>query len=175
MSVHLDAIADSINDAYDAALSADRSFAFTSMKTFNGREGEGYSATVTRDGKKVGEVVDEGNGGAPYLRLMHADREAFLAEAQSFFTDADEWMAEETYCSILSMAADINRKRAIVVATSRRGQRLGDGVYLAITGGEKALSVVARYLLSPKSGVADSEPRIWVKAQGRFVSAADLA
>lgn len=173
----LDALDAVTNDAYDKALSSDRVFAFTSLKSFYGRDSEGYSATVTRDGKKIGTVVDEGNGGAPFLQITPADFKAFMVEARSFFSATEplsDSFIEETYCAILSMAATINRKRAIIASSNRDGDRLGDGVYMTITGGSKDLVNVAAYLLSDKSGVASDEPRLWVKAQTKFVAAADL-
>lgn len=40
-------------------------FSLKNVKTMQGREGMAYTATVYMDGKKVGTVHDEGNGGSP--------------------------------------------------------------------------------------------------------------
>lgn len=161
------------NAAYDRALTSKREFAFAAVKEFSGRDGTGYSANVTRNGKKVGEVVDEGNGGAPYLRLDRDEHTAFLAEGRTFYgDDAVEWHVEEGYPSILVMAADIARKRSTCVTAD--STPLGNGEYMTLKGGNTDPKAVAVYLLSAKSGLADQNPKIWVKAQGRFVPAADL-
>lgn len=167
-------VLDAMDQAYDRALTSKREFAFTSLKEFDGLEGYGFSATVTRNGKKVGEVVDEGNGGAPYLRLGPDDQTAFHAEAASFHpADVADWSREENYVTILAFAAQINRKRAVCVAVDKHS--LSDGEFIAITGGSKDPADVARYLLGPTSGVAGENPKVWVKTEGRFVPAADLA
>lgn len=168
----LDAIT---NDAYDAALSAKRSFQFTNLREFEGMEGPGYSATITRDGKKVGKITDAGNGGAPVLRLLPADRTAFMAEARTFFPDDQpDWLVEETYCAILGLAGTFARKRSAIAAITTPECRLGDGSYLALAGVSSEPADTACWLLSPASGVADASPRVWVKTEARFVPAEEL-
>lgn len=44
------------------------------IKTFNGMDGVGFSASVYIDGKSVGEAIDEGRGGCISLRMSMADR-----------------------------------------------------------------------------------------------------
>lgn len=159
---------------YTAALTSPRTFAFTKMKDFAGREGMGYSATVTRNGKAVGEVVDEGNGGAPYLRLMPEDRKAFLAEGEAFdaaFNPETE-SVEETYCSVLSLAAAIAKKRNPVLMSD--DVDLSSGEFMQMNQKVSDPAVLAKFLLSERSGMADKNPHVWVKAENRFVPATDL-
>jgi len=37
------------------------------VKTFDGHEGRGYNANLYRDNKKVASVINEGNGGCPFI------------------------------------------------------------------------------------------------------------
>lgn len=44
------------------------------VKTFQGREGQGYNAELWEDGQRVATVIDSGNGGCPMFNWMdHAE------------------------------------------------------------------------------------------------------
>ena len=159
---------------YTAALTSPRTFAFTKHKEFVGRDGMGYSATVTRNGKAVGEITDEGNGGAPKLRLLRDDMDAFLAEGETFDAafNPETDSIEETYCRVLSLAAAIAKKRNPVLISD--DVNLGDGEFMQMNQKVSDPAVLAKFLLSDRSGMADKNPAVWVKAENRFVPATDL-
>ena len=50
------------------------------IKTFRGRDGEGLSANLYFDGRKVCEVLDEGHGGEPYYRWTSTKAERDVIE-----------------------------------------------------------------------------------------------
>jgi hypothetical protein len=58
---------------------ADRTLAVKGIKTFTGMEGSGFNATLYEDGKSLGMVIDEGNGGSLLYRLKDWKRERELA------------------------------------------------------------------------------------------------
>src|SRR5690606_29808098 len=57
-------------------------YSLAKLKTFNGRQGQGFSADLLHNGRRVGTVVDEANGGCYHCRWESAaDREALEAHA----------------------------------------------------------------------------------------------
>jgi hypothetical protein len=50
-----------------------KTFSVKGFKTWRGREGVGAQATVYKDGKQIGWVTDEGNGGEVSLRATGED------------------------------------------------------------------------------------------------------
>lgn len=58
------------------------------IKTFRGMEGQGFNATLYRDGKKVGLVIDEGNGGSfLYEGMTKEEYKILKAQAVEMFPD----------------------------------------------------------------------------------------
>lgn len=67
-------------------------YTVTNVQTYEGMEGEGFSATLRNKGVEVGHIVQEGNGGGTYCRFNNReDRAAFDRLV------ADEWAFERTY------------------------------------------------------------------------------
>ena len=168
---------------YRNALTSEREFSFTSIKTFDGREGEGYSSKVKRGTKVVGEVIDEGNGGSPLVRLNREDHTAFVAEARSFMPtqppaegndeDWGDWSVVENYAGVLALASDLNKRRTGVVITDQDDHRDGlfYGAYYTLSGTTPAdVATTAKYAMRNP----EKNPLVWAKAQNRFVPAADL-
>jgi hypothetical protein len=48
-------------------------FSVKNIKSFNGREGVGYSATLYLDGKKFAEILDDANGGEVDVHCFDVD------------------------------------------------------------------------------------------------------
>lgn len=53
-------------------------YTIASLKTFRGRQGQGFSATLLADGRKVATVTDEANGGAYWFTWLDKAAEAEL-------------------------------------------------------------------------------------------------
>lgn len=49
-------------------------YTLSNVKTFNGRQGQGFSATLSLDGRKVADVIDEANGGCSRFYWLAKDR-----------------------------------------------------------------------------------------------------
>jgi hypothetical protein len=60
------------------------------IKTFNGNEGPGFSATLYIDGRKAGDVVDDANGGEYRYHVSREDHAALLSYAGSLPDETDE-------------------------------------------------------------------------------------
>lgn len=71
---------------------ANHGFELRACKTHEGREGLGLNADIYRDGRKVGHVLDDGNGGCFRYYWLDADR----AQAERD-QDAYEAMAEDRH------------------------------------------------------------------------------
>ena len=68
---------------------------FKNVKTMDGMEGVAFSASLYFDGKKVGSVVDDGNGGMPFVHFDYR----VTSEQRA------EW---EAYCAACAAKHDSN-------------------------------------------------------------------
>lgn len=65
---------------------AKQGYQLTAIKHHKGMEGYGLNANITLDGKKIGEVLDEGSGGCPFFTFpSRTDREAFEAHCMAWW------------------------------------------------------------------------------------------
>lgn len=161
---------------YRAALTSTREFSFTSLKKFEGRSGEGFSATVKRGKKTVGEVVDEGNGGAPFLRVLAADRQAFLDEAGTFAAGGRGVLPlEEEYVAILALAWHLSTRRSGVVIFDETDpdRYLSNGNFYTMRGSTASDPATTAKHAAAGPG-ASRNPLVWVKTERRFQPAASL-
>jgi hypothetical protein len=122
------------------------------IKTFRGMEGQGFNAVLLKDGKKVGEILNEGNGGMFYfdwidmnkgveeglfLAFIEAERlkipagknEEGFSERESF--DMDIW-ADNAVCDIL----DERRFSRLCKKSTlfQVGEKVGSGEWRTIKG-----------------------------------------
>lgn len=56
-------------------------YTVTGVKSFRGREGYGFNATLHRDGRKVAHVIDDGNGGCYRYEWLGKDLATQRADA----------------------------------------------------------------------------------------------
>ncbi len=67
------------------------SYEIKGLKTFNGMEGKGYNANLFRDGKKVAEVIDSGDGGMVSVReIVFGEVKRIKQEISGKFIDLGE-------------------------------------------------------------------------------------
>lgn len=67
------------------------SYEIKNLKTFNGREGKGYNANLLRDGKKVAELIDSGDGGMVSVReIVFGEVKRIKQEISGKFIDLGE-------------------------------------------------------------------------------------
>lgn len=57
-------------------------YSIKNLKSFEGRQGYGYSCTIYKDGKKIGTTYNEANGGCSRYDLQPGEKEELLAFAQ---------------------------------------------------------------------------------------------
>ncbi len=67
------------------------------VKTFRGHEGSGYNAVLHADGRPVADVIDEGNGGAPF----------FVWRARGDYKSVLDWIAAQPVADLGLDDADI--------------------------------------------------------------------
>ena len=67
------------------------SYEIKNLKTFNGMEGKGYNANLFRDGKKVAELIDSGDGGMVSVReIVFGEVKRIKQEISGKFIDLGE-------------------------------------------------------------------------------------
>lgn len=60
------------------------------IKEIQGRQGVGFMATLVKDGKELGEIFDNANGGCVCIRLKDsADEQALIAYAKEKYPDLE--------------------------------------------------------------------------------------
>lgn len=69
-------------------------FEIKGLKFFRGNEGHGFNATVYKDGRKLGLVINEGNGGCFNYEMERTDQE-MLESAARLFAIAEGEKVEE--------------------------------------------------------------------------------
>lgn len=109
-------------------------YAITKIRTFQGREGYGLNATITRDGKPIAFVLDDANGGEMRIdfrnpgqtpKSFHGTTTQSATEAEKVFFDfARQWWntAPEAQ-AVREQHADLLRK----YPNSGRGEPTGFG------------------------------------------------
>jgi hypothetical protein len=60
------------------------------IKSFNGMEGKGFSATLYIDGRKAGEVFDDARGGEFCYQILREDHAALLKHAATIPDETNE-------------------------------------------------------------------------------------
>jgi len=122
------------------------------IKTFNGNEGPGFSATLFIDGRKAGDVVDDANGGEYRYHVSGEDHATLLAHAASLPRDReDSQLSPETWarCNLDSIIAKIvdetlmeksmQRRCSSAVCYRLKGDKSGTFLRVAPRGGKKTI------------------------------------
>jgi hypothetical protein len=118
------------------------------IKTFNGNEGPGFSATLHIDGRKAGDVVDDANGGEYRYHVSRDDHAALLAYAASLPVDkedSDLSPAIRAGCNLDSLVAKIVDEAEMDKSMKRR---CSSSVCFRLKGSEPC----AFMQVSPKGG-----------------------
>ena len=125
------------------------------IKTFNGNEGPGFSATLYIDGRKAGEVVDDANGSEYRYHVSREDHEALLKFAATLpqdLKDGEEPFRPETWArvaldSIVGKLVDdtesekrLKRHCSASVCYRLKGDEKGTFLKIAPVGGKKRVA-----------------------------------
>jgi hypothetical protein len=142
-------------------------FRLTKVRTFRGRDGDGFSAVLTENARPVAEVVNEGNGGASFVRFTDGPRSApavrFAAAGKVLAPDAVE--PDEDLVWRLVTVEEMNRKRAVAFVF--------DGDDFWTTGQHRQcpasmkLADAVGHLSRP--GFEGRHPQVWDRVRGDFV------
>lgn len=89
------------------------------LRTFRGRQGHGYTAELVLDGRKVADVEELADGGAPRVEFATVqDTAALMADIAPGLTGNDAWMALEAFLAKLADDADLH-DRAVKMIRSK--------------------------------------------------------
>ncbi len=74
-------------------------FTVKGLKFFRGREGHGYNMTLLKDGVKVMEVIEQGDGGEPYFDFFNGGEKIMkdLVEERRLLIPADKTSFDGSY------------------------------------------------------------------------------
>jgi hypothetical protein len=76
-------------------MEADMKYELKNIKTLNTHEGQAWTASVYKDGKRIGTAEDRGDGGSSWLYLDNrADEDAFVAWCAEASKNSGLWMAQ---------------------------------------------------------------------------------
>jgi len=105
------------------------------IKTFRGHEGEGFNAELCRDGKKICDVIDEGNGGEIYFEgLSGADRtqlETFIKDKTWEFDGHVYEMSPDVFVGEL-VGDELERRRIARLCKKHLVARVREGAGVAV-------------------------------------------
>ena len=83
-------------------------FRITALKTFEGREGIGYTCNLYLNDKKVGSVRDTANGGPVEFDIKEEAMIALKEEAKAFYGE-DSHYDEDCYIEELTIMHEVNQ------------------------------------------------------------------
>jgi hypothetical protein len=76
-------------------MEADMKYELKNIKTLNTHEGQAWTASVYKDGKRIGTAEDRGDGGSSWLYLDNrADEDALVAWCAEASKNSGLWMAQ---------------------------------------------------------------------------------
>lgn len=146
-------------------------YAIKGYRALGGEETVAFTATLTRDGKPVATVRNDGCGGSNLFRfLSSADWAPWSALAQEMFPGQFE--PEDRLFERLHLIGQLNRARTVAfIYDGMDPFEDEDGRYRSFRQGVTFRDAL-RYLSGP--GHADKRPSVWVKDRSQFVPVADL-
>jgi hypothetical protein len=86
----------------------------TKIQEWDGREGMGFNMTLTRDGKEVGTITNEGRGGIDSSHFVNRD-ESYAFHQRAQLLTAETFEPEGEVSIALRTAAEMSRKRSVPV------------------------------------------------------------
>lgn len=75
-------------------MEADMKYELKNIKKLNTSNGVAWTATIYKDGKRIGTAEDRGDGGAPYVWLIQSELEAFVEWAREAVDGSGLWMEQ---------------------------------------------------------------------------------
>lgn len=145
-------------------------YAIKGYRANGGQETVAFTATLTRDGKPVASVRNDGTGGCNLFTFQVRD-EAVRWAALANETFPDQFEPEDRLFERLHLTAQLNRARTVAFIYDGMDPFFG-GDYLAFRS-NVTLEAAVRFLSGP--GHAQKNPRVWVKERSEFVPVAELA
>ena len=145
-----------------------KGYAIKSYREIPSRCGFAFHATLTLNGKKIGEVSNDGNGGGDFYQFTNrADQDAFDAFAKEWNagTELAGYGDSDQFVSHLILGDELNRKKLIPFHTTQH-HYAETGQYSQFQG-VSDLPTLVKILSGPKW--ADQDPHIWVREMGDFV------
>jgi hypothetical protein len=86
----------------------------TKIQEWDGRDGMGFNMTLTRDGKKVGDITNEGSGGSDSSHFVNRD-ESYAFHQRVQLLTAETFEPDNQVSIALRTAAEMSRKRSVPV------------------------------------------------------------
>ena len=154
-------------------------YRLTKIRRMVGREGPAYSGVLTRDGRPVADVIQDGNGGPTLIRFRAGQR----SEDAEHFTKLAQDLAGRTYepdgvlVDRLATVEELNRKKAVVfVLDGDDPFSEGDdfnrwGTYHQFKQG-LGRDAAARHLTQPQ--FEGKNPKVWVPERAAFVPVSEM-
>lgn len=144
-------------------------YAIKNVKTYSGREGGGYQATLYRFGARVGTVVDYGDGGCADFHIEGVSHDLVIGELDAIARQLHPEFASLEDISELAIDALINAyendkasKKAVVFKKSADDE----AIYSVKLGTDITRDYATRYIYSKHADavVWDVPSRSWVGA-----------
>ena len=144
-------------------------YRLTKYKEMAGNEGMCFSATITKDGKDVLTVSNDGNGGNNRYSTYGAEYKALLAQANAWADYVGEpsprFEVEDSFVEYLIECSALSRMRAVAFIDGDQNPfDPNDGRYFRTGAGVLRETVVRDLAKSP----AHKSPRVWDKTTWRF-------
>lgn len=144
-------------------------FAITGYRAHGGEETVAFTATLTRYGKPVASVRNDGCGGCNLFTFQDRDAsDAWRALAHETFRG--EFEPEDHLFGRLHLVAILNRARTVAFVVDGMDPFV-DGRYRSYRK-DVTFEEALRHLTGP--GFASLNPKVWVKTRSEFVPATDL-
>ena len=151
-------------------------YALTSHKDEGGEETPRFTAYITKDGKKVIHVSNDGRGGSHHYRAVSDDWAAFRQHEAQFNAFATEWNKDSEYAGHedgddlvyrLIDVAVLNRKRAVFFELDT------DDFFNEGTARTLGAGVTYEQTLSHLRAQYGDRARIWNKQRCEFLPVAE--
>lgn len=145
-------------------------FAITGYREHGGEETIAFTATLTRDGKPVASVRNDGRGGCNLFAFQVREAgDAWTALARASFPD--EFEPEDRLFERLHLVGQLNRARTVAFIVDGMDPFTPPGHYRSYRK-DVTFEDALRFLSGP--GFAGMNPKVWVKARSEFVPVTDL-
>lgn len=145
---------------------AHANYRLTNVKEMDGNEGVAFSGTLTHKGKKIADVIQDGNGGQTLIHFYDGytskTAEDFYAAAKRIIQVDIE--PEEEFLDNLRMAAYLNRKRGVLFL-------LDDEDFYETGACRQVNAPRDQGIAFVQKKYASRNPRIWDKKRAEFVPA----